>query len=205
MKKFLLSDPKLLLYGFSILFFASYGQTFFISLFNTEIRLFYSLSDGEFGLVYAIATLSSSFILISFAKLIDHLDLRLYSLIITFGFLLACLGMVFLVNNILYLFLIIFMLRFFGQGAMDHAGGTTMARYFGNDKGKALSTATLGGMIGIMFLPYFALNFFKDKELYQLWLYAALSIIIFIPFIFLFYLIIKIDMKNSKLSLKIIN
>ena len=184
MKKFLLSDPKLLLYGFSILFFASYGQTFFISLFNTEIRLFYSLSDGEFGLVYAIATLSSSFILVSFAKLIDHLDLRLYSLIITFGFLLACLGMVFLVNNILYLFLIIFMLRFFGQGAMDHAGGTTMARYFGNDKGKALSAATLGGMIGVMFLPYFALNFFKDKEFNQLWLYAALSIIIFIPFIF---------------------
>ena len=184
MKKFLLSDPKLLLYGFSILFFASYGQTFFISLFNTEIRLFYSLSDGEFGLVYAIATLSSSFILISFAKLIDHLDLRLYSLIITFGFLLACLGMVFLVNNILYLFLIIFMLRFFGQGAMDHAGGTTMARYFGNDKGKALSAATLGGMIGVMFLPYFALNFFKDKEFNQLWFYAALSIIIFMPFIF---------------------
>ena len=184
MKKFLLSDPKLLLYGFSILFFASYGQTFFISLFNTEIRLFYGLSDGEFGLVYAIATLSSSFILISFAKLIDHLDLRLYSLIITFGFLLACLGMVFLVNNILYLFLIIFMLRFFGQGAMDHAGGTTMARYFGNDKGKALSAATLGGMIGVMFLPYFALNFFKDKEFNQLWLYAALSIIIFMPFIF---------------------
>jgi len=184
MKKFLFNDPKLLLYGFLILFFASYGQTFFISLFNTKIRLFYSLSDGEFGLVYAIATLSSSFILISFAKLIDHLDLRLYSLIITFGFLLACLGMVFLVNNILYLFLIIFMLRFFGQGAMDHAGGTTMARYFGNDKGKALSAATLGGMIGVMFLPYFALNFFKDKEFNQLWLYAALSIIIFIPFIF---------------------
>ena len=90
MKKFLLYDPGLLLYGFSILFFASYGQTFFISLFNTEIRIFYNLSDGEFGLVYAIATLSSSFILISFAKLIDHLDLRVYSLIITLGFLFAC-------------------------------------------------------------------------------------------------------------------
>ena len=184
MKKFLLYDPKLLLYGFSILFFASYGQTFFISLFNVEIRLFYSLSDGEFGLVYAIATLLSSFILISFAKLIDHLDLRFYSFIITFGFLLACLGMVFLINNILYLFLIIFMLRFFGQGAMDHAGGTTMARYFGNDKGKALSVATLGGMMGVMFLPYFALNFFKDIELSRLWLYATYSILVFIPFIF---------------------
>ena len=184
MKKFLFNDPKLLLYGFSILFFASYGQTFFISLFNVEIRLFYSLSDGEFGLVYAIATLLSSFILISFAKLIDHLDLRFYSFIITFGFLLACLGMVFLINNILYLFLIIFMLRFFGQGAMDHAGGTTMARYFGNDKGKALSVATLGGMMGVMFLPYFALNFFKDIELSRLWLYATYSILVFIPFIF---------------------
>ena len=150
MKKFLLYDPKLLLYGFSILFFASYGQTFFISLFNTEIRIFYNLSDGEFGLVYAIATLSSSFILISFAKLIDNLDLRVYSFIITLGFLFACLGMVLLINNVLYLFLIIFMLRFFGQGAMDHAGGTTMARYFGNDKGKALSVATLGGMMGCL-------------------------------------------------------
>lgn len=184
MKKFLLYDPKLLLYGFSILFFASYGQTFFISLFNTEIRIFYNLSDGEFGLVYAIATLSSSFLLISFAKLIDHLDLRVYSFIITLGFLCACIGMVLLIDNILYLFLIIFMLRFFGQGAMDHAGGTTMARYFGNDKGKALSVATLGGMIGVMFLPYLALNFFKDTELKQLWLYATFSIIIFIPFIF---------------------
>ena len=184
MKKFLYYDPKLLLYGFSILFFASYGQTFFISLFNTEIRIFYDLSDGEFGLVYSIATLSSSFILISFAKLIDHLDLRVYSFIITLGFLLACLGMVLLINNILYLFLIIFMLRFFGQGAMDHAGGTTMARYFGNDKGKALSVATLGGMLGVMFLPYFALNFFKDIELSQLWLYATYSIFVFIPFIF---------------------
>lgn len=184
MKKFLLYDPKLLLYGFSILFFASYGQTFFISLFNTEIRIFYNLSDGEFGLVYAIATLSSSFLLISFAKLIDHLDLRVYSFIITLGFLFACMGMVLLIDNILYLFLIIFMLRFFGQGAMDHAGGTTMARYFGNDKGKALSVATLGGMIGVMFLPYLALNFFKDTELKQLWLYATFSIIIFIPFIF---------------------
>ncbi len=210
MKKFLLYDPKLLLYGFSILFFASYGQTFFISLFNTEIRIFYNLSDGEFGLVYAIATLSSSFVLISFAKLIDHLDLRVYSFIITLGFLFACLGMVLLIDNILYLFLIIFMLRFFGQGAMDHAGGTTMARYFGNDKGKALSVATLGGMMGVMFLPYFALNFFKDTEFKQLWFYATFSIIIFIPFIF--YTLsnhknrhdkFKTELKNNLLNKKL--
>jgi len=90
-----------------------------------------------------------------------------------------------LVNHVLYLFVIIFMLRFFGQGAMTHAGETTMARYFGNNRGKALSVATLGGMAGVMFLPYIALNYFKNIEMSQLWFYACISIIFFIPFIFL--------------------
>ena len=162
MRKFFFHDPKLLIYGFLIVFFASYGQTFFISLFNTEIRTFYNLSDGEFGLVYAISTLLSSFILISFAKLIDYIDLRFYSFIVSVGLLLACIGMVILLNNIIFLFFVIFMLRFFGQGAMTHAGETTMARYFGNDRGKALSVATLGGMTGVMFLPYVSINLFND-------------------------------------------
>ena len=185
MKIFFSHDPRLLIYGFLIVFFASYGQTFFISLFNTEIRTFYRLSDGEFGFVYAIATLVSSFILISFAKLIDHIDLRIYSLIVTSGLLLACLGMGILINNIFYLFLIIFMLRFFGQGAMSHAGETTMARYFGKNRGKALSVSTLGGMVGVMFLPFIALNYFKNIEMNHLWFYACFSIVLFIPFIFL--------------------
>jgi len=185
MKNFFSHDPKLLLYGFLIVFFASYGQTFFISLFNTDIRNFYDLSDGEFGFVYAISTLFSSFILISFAKLIDHIDLRIYSLIVTSGLLLACLGMGILINNIFYLFLIIFMLRFFGQGAMSHAGETTMARYFGKNRGKALSVSTLGGMAGVMFLPFIALNYFKNIEMNHLWFYVCFSIVLFIPFIFL--------------------
>ena len=67
MKNFFLFDPKLLLYGFLIIFFASYGQTFFIALFNDDIKNFYSLTDGEFGLVYAISTTISSLILINFA------------------------------------------------------------------------------------------------------------------------------------------
>ena len=185
MKKFFSYDPKLLLYGFLIVFFASYGQTFFISLFNTEIRFYYGLSDGEFGLVYAISTLFSSFILISFAKLIDHIDLRVYSLIVTGGLLLASIGMVLQLNNIFYLFIIIFMLRFFGQGAMSHAGETSMARYFGNNRGKALSIATLGGMAGVMFLPYIVLNYFDNIQMKQLWLYVSISIVVFIPVIFL--------------------
>ena len=105
MRDFLSFDPKLLVYGFAILFFASFGQTFFISIYNLEIREFYVLTDGEFGLVYALGTLSSSLILVGFAKLIDYIDLRIYSLIISVGLSLACLGMYLSFNNPLFFIL----------------------------------------------------------------------------------------------------
>ena len=185
MKNFFLYDPKLLLYGFLIIFFASYGQTFFISLFNIEIRNQYNLTDGQFGLVYAIATTLSSLLLVVFAKLIDHIDLRLYSFIVSAGIFLACLGMFFFIKNILFLFLIIFALRFFGQGAMSHAGETTMARYFGKNRGKAISIATLGGMSGVMFLPIIVINLMHTYTINQVWLMASFTIVFFMPLLFI--------------------
>ena len=142
MKKFFLNDPNLLVYGFVMVFFASFGQTFYIALFNDDIRNLYKITDGEFGLVYAIATLVSSFLFINFAKLIDKIDLRLYSIGIILGLAFACIGFYFIFDNIFHLFLILFLLRFFGQGAMTHAGSTSMARYFLIDRGKAISVAT---------------------------------------------------------------
>ena len=186
MKNFFLIDPKLLIYGFVIIFFASYGQTFFISIFNSEIKNFYKLTDGEFGLVYALGTLTSSLILVGFAKLIDFIDLRFYSLIVSVGLAIACFGMYFMFNSVIVLFFIIFGLRFFGQGAMSHAGETTMARYFGKNRGKAISVGTLGGMIGVMILPILAVKLSNFFGWQQVWLISSLSIlIIFLPCLFL--------------------
>ena len=92
--------------------------------------------------------------------------------------------MFFFIKHVSYLLLIIFSLRFFGQGAMGHAGETTMARYFGNNRGKALSVSTLGGMIGVMLLPMFIIYLMKYYTFNQIWLAASISIIIFIPIIF---------------------
>ena len=186
MREFFSFDPKLLFYGFTIIFFASYGQTFFISIFNAEIRDFYQLSDGQFGLVYALGTVSSSLILVGFAKLIDHIDLRFYSFIISLGLAIACLGVYILYNSVVFLFFIIFALRFFGQGAMSHAGETTMARYFGKNRGKAISVGTFGGMIGVMILPLIVVYFTKIIGWQHVWLVASLSILIFfLPLLFL--------------------
>ena len=186
MKDFFTFDPKLLFYGFAIIFFASYGQTFFISIFNAEIRAFYNLTDGEFGLVYAIGTLFSSFFLIGFAKLIDYIDLRIYSFIISVGLAVACLGIYISYNSIIFLLIVIFALRFFGQGAMSHAGETTMARYFDKNRGKALSISTLGGMIGVMILPIVVVKLTFLVGWRHVWLISSLSILIFfIPLLFL--------------------
>ena len=184
MKKFLYHDPKLLVYGFLIIFFASYGQTFFIALFNDDIKYYYSLSDGQFGLLYALATTLSSLLIINFAKMIDYIDLRIYSLLITLGLLVPCFAIYFLPSNILFLFIIIFTLRFFGQGAMNHAGITSMTRYFGKNRGKAISVGNLGGMTGVMFLPFLIVYLSDYFSFKQIWLFCGLSLLFFLPILF---------------------
>lgn len=184
MKHFILHDPKLLMYGFLIIFFASYGQTFFIALFNDDIKDLYNLSDGQFGMIYALATTFSSLLLINFAKLIDFIDLRIHSFLVTLGLLLPCVAIYFLPENIFFLFLIIFALRFFGQGAMTHAGITSMTRYFGENRGKAISIGNLGGMLGVMFLPIIIVYLNKFFDFKQIWLFCSLSIILFLPVLY---------------------
>ena len=196
MKNFILYDPKLLLYGFLIIFFASYGQTFFIALFNDDIKNLYNLSDGQFGMVYALATTFSSLLLINFAKLIDFIDLRIYSFVVTIGLLLPCLAVYFLPENIIFLFIIIFALRFFGQGAMTHAGITSMTRYFGKNRGKAISFGNLGGMLGVMFLPMIVVYLNKFFDFKQIWLICSLSIIFFLPVLY-FTLSNQVDRQSK--------
>ena len=185
MRDFFTLDPKLLFYGFTIIFFANFGQTFFISLFNAEIRNFFNLTDGEFGLIYALGTVTSSLILVGFAKLIDHIDLRIYSFMISLGLAIACLGMYVEYKSIIFLYFIIFGLRFFGQGAMSHAGITTMARYFDVNRGKAISFASFGGQAGVMFLPIVVIRLLDIMDWRHVWLVAGLIILVFfIPLLF---------------------
>ena len=202
MKSFFLNDPKMLIYGFMIIFFGSYGQTFFIALFNDDIKNYYSLTDGQFGLIYALSTTLSSLLLINVAKLIDFIDLRIYSIIITTGLIITCISIYILPFNIFYLVIIILSLRFFGQGAMTHAGITSLTRYFGKDRGKAISFGNLGGMLGVMFLPiivvYFK-NFFSFREI---WLFSSISLVIFLPILYIILNNQKQRQKNFKESIQ---
>ena len=76
---------KIIIFGFIFTFFSSFGQSFFIGLFNSNIRFDLNITHGQFGTIYALATLASSFTLIWVGKKIDDLRLINFSLFIIAG------------------------------------------------------------------------------------------------------------------------
>jgi len=76
---FLRANARLLAFGVLMTFCSSLGQTFFISLFSGEIRTAFALSDGDFGSLYAVATLGSAAVLLWAGRLIDRLPLPVFA------------------------------------------------------------------------------------------------------------------------------
>ena len=79
---------KVIIFGFIFTFFSSFGQSFFLGIFNPSIRNELSISHGQFGSIYAAATLASSFILIWVGKKIDDIDISRFAffVILLLGF-----------------------------------------------------------------------------------------------------------------------
>ena len=75
----LVENWRFLTFGITANFFASTGQTFFISIFGGEFRREFGLSNGDFGFIYMIATIASAISLIWLGRLIDRVDLRIYT------------------------------------------------------------------------------------------------------------------------------
>ena len=71
---------KIIIFGFIFTFFSSFGQSFFLGLFNSSIRNELSITHGQFGTIYASATLFSSLILVWVGKKIDDMNILKFSL-----------------------------------------------------------------------------------------------------------------------------
>ena len=81
---------KVIVFGFIFTFFSSFGQSFFLGLFNSSIRDALSITHGQFGSIYASATLLSSIVLVWIGKKIDDVNiLKFASYVIIFFLLLA--------------------------------------------------------------------------------------------------------------------
>ena len=189
---------KIIIFGFIFTFFSSFGQSFFIGLFNSSIRADLSITHGQFGSIYALATLVSSFSLIWIGKKIDDFALIKFSFFVIFLLFFSSIFFSF-INNIYLLLVGIFFLRLSGQGLMSHTATTSISRYFSLNRGKALSVTWLGLSAAEFIMPITIVFFLSIYSWRSIWLSIGLLIIIFLPLLsFLTIKKIKLSSREEK-------
>ena len=202
-------NKKVIIFGFIFTFFSSFGQSFFLGLFNAPIRNELGITHGQFGSIYASATIFSSLLLIWVGKKIDDYRILNYSLFVVILLFTSSLFFSF-INSIYFLAIGIFLMRFSGQGLMSHTSTTTISRFFERSRGKALSTIWFGLSTAEFILPVLITYFFLIYSWRTVWQGIAILIILFLPFVILNTIkSIKLDSReadpnlgNKKLKIK---
>jgi len=187
---------KVILFGFIFTFFSSFGQSFFLGLFNTSIRNELSITHGQFGSIYASATLLSSFVLIWFGKKIDDINISKFAF---FVILLLSFSSFFfsIISSTLLLFLAIFLMRFSGQGMMSHTATTTVSRYFTKSRGKALSTSWFGLSSAEFILPVLIIYLLSIYDWKIIWKSISLIVLIILP-LASYFLVKKLNFESRE-------
>ncbi len=173
---------KVIIFGFIFTFFSSFGQSFFLGLFNSSIRETLSITHGQFGSIYASATLLSSFILIWVGKKIDDINIFRFALYVTLLLAFSCFFFS-KISSIVFLFIAVFLMRFSGQGLMSHTATTTISRFFTKSRGKALSIGWFGLSTAEFILPVLIVYLLTLTAWQNIWLSISVLILFFLPFI----------------------
>ena len=175
-------NKKVIFFVFIFTFFSRFGKSFFLGLFNAPIRNELDISHGQFGTIYASATICSSLLLIWIGKKIDDYRLLYYSFFVVL--LLSISSLLFsFINSIYFLAVGIFLMRFSGQGLMSHTSTTAISRFFDKSRGKALSTIWFGLSTAEFVLPVFITYLLFLYSWRSVWQGIALLILILLPLI----------------------
>lgn len=186
---FIRENAPFLAAGALLSFLSSFGQTFFISIFGGEIRAAFELSNGDWGLLYMIGTGASAMCMVFAGGLADRFRVR--TLGITVVVLLACACVAMALNtSAALLVVVIFALRFLGQGMTHHVSVVAMARWFVATRGRALAIASLGFMLGEAVMPLFLVWLKAIIDWRTLWLLFALFCLAMTPVL---YVLLKLE------------
>jgi predicted MFS family arabinose efflux permease len=189
---------KVILFGFIFTFFSSFGQSYFLGLFNSSIRETLSITHGQFGSIYASATLCSSFLLIWVGKKIDDVNIFKFAFFVIILLSFACFFFS-QVSSVLLLFIAIFLMRFSGQGMMSHTASTTISRYFTRTRGRALSISWFGLSSAEFILPVSMVYFLTFIDWQNLWIIFSITILVILP-ISSFLLIKNLNLDSREIN-----
>ena len=191
-------NKKIIIFGFIFTFFSSFGQSFFLGLFNSSIRDALSISHGQFGSIYASANLLSSFILVWIGKKIDDINILKFASYVVALLAFSC----FLfskISSVVFLFFSIFLMRLSGQGLMSHTATTTIARFFEKSRGRALSATWLGLSLAEFILPLLIIFLLTFVDWRNIWIVISIFVIVVLP-IFSFSLVKNIKLDSREVS-----
>ena len=188
---------KVIVFGFIFTFFSSFGQSFFLGLFNSSIRDALSITHGQFGSIYASATLLSSIVLVWIGKKIDDVNiLKFASYVIIF--LSASCFIFSKISSVIFLFVGIFLMRLAGQGLSSHTATTTMSRFFEKNRGRALSTRWLGLSLAEFIMPVLIVFLLTFIEWRDIWVSISILVILVLPVAtFLLVKDVKLDTREE--------
>ena len=187
---------KVIIFGFIFTFFSSFGQSFFLGLFNSSIRETLSITHGQFGSIYASATLLSSFLLIWVGKKIDDINIFKFAFYVTLLLSFSCFFFS-KISSVTFLFIAVFLMRFSGQGLMSHTATTTITRYFTQSRGKALSIGWFGLSSAEFILPVLIVYLLTITAWQNVWISISILSLIFLP-LASFFLIKKLDFDTRE-------
>ncbi len=188
---------KVIVFGFIFTFFSSFGQSFFLGLFNSSIRDALLITHGQFGSIYASATLLSSIVLVWIGKKIDDVNiLKFASYVIIF--LSASCFIFSKISSVIFLFIGIFLMRLAGQGLSSHTATTTISRFFEKNRGRALSTSWLGLSFAEFIMPVLIVFLLTFIEWRDIWVSISILVILVLPIAtFLLVKDVKLDTREE--------
>ncbi|MGR3514712.1 MAG: MFS transporter [Paracoccaceae bacterium] len=179
---FIRENLRFLSVGILLTFNSSVGQTFFISIFAAQIMAEFALSNGEWGLLYSIGTTASAVVMFWAGALTDHFRARTLAWFVMPGLALTCIAMG-LNHSVIGLFLIVFFLRFLGQGMIFQLATVSMARWFTGRRGLALSISALGFWMGQAAIPVLFALLLLHFDWHLLWFISAAIIAVSLPMV----------------------
>lgn len=139
------------------------------------------MSQSSIASIYSAATLMSGLLLFFVGRLTDRLGRRIMLTAVAILLAMSCFYNSFVLGPIT-LFFGFFFIRYFGQGSMTLIPNTLVSQWFVKYRGRALSFAAIGGLLGAAVFPPVSNMLIEAYGWQQTWrVFGTTILILFVP------------------------
>ena len=156
-------------------FLSAPGQSYSVAAVKDPMRIDLGLSETQYSLAYAVATVVSAVLLPFTGRLTDRFGARIILPLLGIGLGAACFAMS-QVTSLPQLYCCFMVVRSLGQGALILVAGWLIGEWFCRRRGMATAIAGLGGGLSVMTIPLLNNWFVENYDWQTAWI--ALSVLV---------------------------